>query len=226
MPLTEIFFVSSVFSLEIVIAILLFSSLGARILLKSFFRKTVLFFLVQLQCAALVLLGGYLEDKDKLYTRVRQPIDEYRAGFPESVSIKGDPALVYWLENQRPALPRPDYSDAGAFQKWQKSLRDTLHGVFGISDIGLPIEVAYNIISSTMVDKLVTRIFLTYDSFDGTTIPAYLFLPSTSTSKPAVLVLHGHVGRYFSGVNDTAGLIDSYQHGVALGISTTPDSQP
>lgn len=183
-------------------------------------QRTIMFLSIQLLCTLLILGGGYLEYENKLYSVFRKPMDEYLASSSESPIIEGDPGLVQWIESQRPIIPRPDFSNAQNFLFWQNTLRSKLRDIFKMPDMNSPIEVYYHKMSSTTLDQGIKRVFLTFRSFDGTTIPAYLFMPlSVVIPQPAIIVLPGHVGIYQEGITDTAGLVDSYQHGAALELA-------
>lgn len=179
------------------------------------------FCLLQAIGAFLILIGGYWESEGsmKLYGRLRTWVDESRYASPEHPEIQGDPGLVNLVKKQQPVLPRPDFKDAAAFQTWQQALRRSLHSLFNFSENPPSATIQVQTLSSRTIAPDITRTFLTYQSYDGTTIPAYLFVPSSEGPLPAILVLHGHVSIYEEGITQTAGLSESYQHQAALQLA-------
>jgi dienelactone hydrolase len=76
------------------------------------------------------------------------------------------------------------------------------------------------VMSEKIIESGIKRTFLSYESFDGTQIPAYLLVPSQRGPLPAVVVLHGHIhGKMEEGISQTAGLVDSYHHRVGLELA-------
>ncbi len=220
MPLTETFFITGLFILQVVLIFLFFHWRSFEVVHKKLSRKVLVYFTVQLLCLVLILLGGYLEKEQTLYSDIRRPFDEYKHSPPEIIEIEGDPDLLRWLKSQKPDLPRPNFANVREFRAWQTSLRRNLYTIFDIADIYSSIDVQYRKISSTIVTQNITRDFLTFNAFDGTTIPAYLFTPQSNNSpQPAIIVLSGHVGEYEEGISQTAGLVDSYQHKAALELA-------
>ena len=73
--------------------------------------------------------------------------------------------------------------------------------------------------SQAEIGPSLTRTFVSFETFDGSYIPAYLFEPTHITQAPAVLVIPGHVEERQSGLAQTSGLIASYQHGAALRLA-------
>lgn len=179
------------------------------------------FLCMEALCVTLFLLGGIPQVKDKLVNVIQALERGAGVPTPEAFEISGDPFLVHWVQSQKPNLPRPDFTSPSGLRKWQDSLHRTLvTEIFKIPDVESPVEVHTQKLSSTMVDSHTTRIFLSYQSFDGTSIPAYLFLPPATGRKPAILVLHGHLGDdEGQGITQTAGIVDSYQHGNALELA-------
>jgi dienelactone hydrolase len=171
----------------------------------------------------LVLVGAYAEDRWAFFDILRGSADKllWEGSFspPEDYAVQGDPGLMQWVQEQRTVLPHPDFANAEALRTWQMQLRRTLLALFDLSDIALPVKVRSQKLSSTVVTHDITRIFLSFESFDGTTIPAYLFIPPRSGPQPAILVLHGHVKYGKEGITQTAGMVESYQHGAALALA-------
>jgi dienelactone hydrolase len=186
-------------------------------------RQVATFFCMQAFCLFLVLVGAYAEDRWVFFDVLRGSADkllrEGRFSPPEDYEVQGDPGLIEWVQEQRTMLPRPDFANAEALRTWQMRLRQTLFALFDLSDIALPVTVRSQKFSSTVVAHNITRIFLHFASFDGTTIPAYLFIPPLSGPQPAILVLHGHVKQGKEGITQTAGMVESYQHGAALALA-------
>jgi len=167
----------------------------------------------------LIVVGGYCEARWRFYSALRNWFRKPKGPPPESFDAEGDPGLVRWLERQSPILRRPDLSSKKALESWQKSLRASLLELFNVSDITSPIEVRTRRIQSTVVADQIKRIFMTFESFDGTKIPAYLFLPPCADPLPGIVVLHGHVNEDEQGITQTGGIVDSYQHGCALELA-------
>ena len=167
----------------------------------------------------LIFVGGYGEARWRFYSALRKWFRKPKGPPPESFEVEGDPGLIHWLERQSPFLGRPDHSSKKAFQSWQKSLRASLLELFDVPDIASPIEVRTRRIRSTVVADQINRIFMTFESFDGTKIPVYLFLPPCADPLPGIIVLHGHVNEDEQGITQTGGIVDSYQHGCALELA-------
>ena len=170
-------------------------------------------------CVFLILLGGYIEARSKLYSNFKSTFAEYRYSSPETFNVEGDPGLVKWIRNQRESLPRPDFSDSGALQEWKASLRRNLLDIFSFSKNTSYKNIHYRKISSTVVESNIKRDFISFRSFDDTSIPAYLFTPSLDGPKPAIIVLPGHVRENNEGITQAAGLVDSYQRKVAHALA-------
>lgn len=172
-------------------------------------------------CIVLIVLGDFAGVEKQLAATTSAVFVKSSGSSPEAFVASGDPLLVRLVESQNPSRPRPDYTSPSAFRAWQESLHhELLAEVFNFGDIGSPVDVRVQRISSTVVDSNITRIFLVYESFDGTRIPAYLFLPPRAERMPAILVLHGHLWNdEGEGITQTAGIVDSYQHGNALQLA-------
>jgi dienelactone hydrolase len=205
--------------LEILFILLVFFPQRFKRIQLNFYYRAIFFCGSQILCLTLILFGGHLEKEKGIYSLFLKPIDEYRKSFPESVHIEGDAGLVRWVEGQRPTLARPNFSNSREFLLWQSNARRKLQDLFEIKGGFSKGGVQCRKISMTNISHNIKRIFLTFSSFDGTTIPAYLFLPKTNEPRPAVIVLPGHVGEYQEGISQTAGLEDSYQHGSAMELA-------
>ena len=171
----------------------------------------------QASFAVLFLMGSYAERHWKFYDDVVSLTGENSRR--QNFEVKGDPSLERWLQVQRPTLPRPSFSSSGELRLWQRSLRHTLKEVFHFPDTSLSVNPKVQILSSTKVSQNITRSFLTFESFDGSSIPAFLFRPVCTQPRPAILVLPGHVGEHESGITQTAGLVGSYQSKSALALA-------
>jgi dienelactone hydrolase len=74
--------------------------------------------------------------------------------------------------------------------------------------------------SEKIIEADIKRTFLTYESFDGTRIPAYLLIPPLPGPLPTIIVLHGHLWRGDDeGISQTAGIVDSYHNRVGLELA-------
>jgi dienelactone hydrolase len=99
---------------------------------------------------------------------------------------------------------------------WREAIRRQL-----IADLYAKVFVpeekspTFQVLQELSLNGGVSRAFVTYEAADGTTIPAYLFRPRINQRAPAVLVVPGH-GR---GIVETAGVVNSYQNGVALALA-------
>jgi dienelactone hydrolase len=182
-------------------------------------RQVVVFMSSQLFFVFLFLLGSYGEARWDFYSNLRSLVYKPNSSMLESFEVHGDPGIIQWLQRQRPSLPRPDFASMASIYRWQTSLRSILLDLFGMSDITSPVDVTFVKVSSAVVTQEVLRTFLIFESFDGTTIPAYLFTPQLPGPRPAILFLHGHVGEDDDGITQTAGIIDSYHHGGALALA-------
>lgn len=215
----EIFFVAGFLILQGFFIILCFSSRVLKVIHRTRLRQVSAFLGAQAFCVFLLLFGGYAETRVQFYNILRASVGKRSVLPSENFTVNGDPALTQWVQNQRPDLPRPDFRSAEALRKWQTSLRLTLlTKVFRLPDIASPVNVRVHKRSS-ITDQSITRSFLVFESFDGTSIPAYLFIPPLPAPRPAILVLHGHVGEQEQGISQTAGIVDSYQHKVALELA-------
>jgi dienelactone hydrolase len=92
---------------------------------------------------------------------------------------------------------------------WQVHVSDTLRGLAQLPP-EVPADVAFRLLSSEDVGT-VRRKFVSFESFDGTRIPAFVHEPLAGAAHAAVLVIPGHG----SGIRATAGIVDDYQHAVA-----------
>jgi dienelactone hydrolase len=159
--------------------------------------------------------------RDRAIAMVRTVVAARQPEPAERFLATGDPSLSRLVAEQHPSMRRPMYQSAEEMRVWQSDLRRMLLSeVFAMPDLAMPIGVQFEEAASAEVGGGITRKFLTFSSFDGTRIPAYLFLPSVSKPAPAILVLHGHVWPDSQeGISQTGGLVDSYQHRAALELA-------
>ena len=208
-------------ALQACLSSLVFSSRFRTIIHQKKLLQVGIFVCVQLLCLFLLLSSRFNGVRESVLSALRPMLTLPSVTPPESFQVIGDPGLVRWIEKQGSSLPRPDFADSDTFRTWQKALRSTLvSNVFQLHDRALPEPIRVRKVSSVIVRDNITRIFLTYESFDGTNIPAYLFVPPTPGHKPAIIVLHGHPWHENGeGISETAGLVDSYQHSNALELA-------
>ena len=217
MPLTETILLGGGILIEGVCLACCFSRGTTRFVQKSFARQILTWLLIHGFLGFLLLAGGYFEKEHQMYSQLREPLDEYKASPPETIAIAGDPALMRLLTAQTPALPRPAATDRAVWQHWQATLRQQMQQVFDFTPTSSLVTAQR--LASVSIGADVTRILLTLTAFDGTTIPAYLFLPAGKTAQPAVIVLHGHIGEYEEGISQTGGIVPSYHNSAALALA-------
>jgi len=136
-------------------------------------------------------------------------------GSPVSPFVaQGDTSFTEALSRQRPEWPFPSGQSSGAVEMWRGQVIQALRDQTGlVADVQAPAPV--KILRSEMVGD-VRRSLVTFTSWDGTAIPAYVHEPTGGVSpRAAVLVLAGHGG----GIAATAGLVEDYQHGAALSLA-------
>lgn len=167
----------------------------------------------------LVALGGYVETRFGLWSILAGEKENRPPTEPFVPS--GDPGLVLGARAQPQQLPRPNLADSSAFQLWQMSLRNILRrDLFKWSEITPTQTIARQVMSEKMIEGGIKRTFLTYESFDGTRIPAYLLIPPLPGPLPTIIVLHGHLWRNDDeGISQTAGIVDSYHNRVGLELA-------
>ncbi len=164
------------------------------------------------------LLGAYVELRWDLSRHLLDVNTQHIAALEPHV-LQGDPGLLKWARETPPRNPRPKSADAEGFLAWRNELRTSLLDVFDLSDIAAPVEVSSRILETDELEGNIKRTLLAFKSFDGSELPAFLFVPPGGGPKPAVVVLHGHVPSYDIGISQTGGLEDSYQHGAALELA-------
>jgi dienelactone hydrolase len=218
---SDILLLVGIIILQVCLVGLLFSVRFLATVRSSRISTIGAFLVMNAVSAGLIMLGDVSGVRSKLATVIPAFVVESHSRPPENFEPSGDPLLIQWVEHQKPMDPRPDCANPAVFRSWQENVRqDLLTEVFRFADIASPVDVRSERLSSTEVDAKVKRIFLSYQSHDGTSIPAYLFLPSGTGRKPAILVLHGHLwNEEGQGITQTAGIVDSYQHANALRLA-------
>lgn len=91
--------------------------------------------------------------------------------------------------------------------------------IYGLSEIPTAGDIPIAVDSSTRLHSGVIQESIAITAQDGVQIPAYLFLPSDSSKRPAIIVIPGHVSESESGIEQTGALTDSYQHAAALRLA-------
>jgi dienelactone hydrolase len=85
---------------------------------------------------------------------------------------------------------------------------------FDVAESAFPVDLS--ILNEEELPDGVLRSFVSFRSFDGTSIPAFLLQPAGANgSRPAALVIPGH-GR---GIRGAAGLLEDYQNHAALELA-------
>jgi dienelactone hydrolase len=135
-------------------------------------------------------------------------------GTPASAFVAaGDRAFANALARQHPQWPFPSGQSSAAVETWRHRVIESLRDQAGVVADVAP-SVPLKVVTSEMVGS-VRRSLVTFTSWDGTTIPAYVHDPDGRATKAAVLVVAGHG----SGITATAGLVDDYQHRAALELA-------
>jgi hypothetical protein len=168
----------------------------------------------QLAVIVAFLCGGRAEQKQAWFSRALR-VFESRRSYYEPLQVVGDPTLarVFML---RPARHLVTLTSPEQMLSWREAIRRQL-----IADLYAKVFVpeekspTFQVLQELSLNGGVSRAFVTYEAADGTTIPAYLFRPRINQRAPAVLVVPGH-GR---GIVETAGVVNSYQNGVALALA-------
>ena len=168
----------------------------------------------------IALAGGYFEARWNFFSALRSRLRSGERLSPENFRPSGDPGLVAFVERQRPEISRPDIKRPETIGVWQQSLRGRLRELFEWQDIRSAVDVRAQCLRSENVAAGLRRSFVSYESFDGTTIPGYLFVPEGSGPWPAIIFLHGHTEADELGIAQAAGIVDSYQSGAALSLAT------
>jgi len=173
--------------------------------------------LLATQLLALIgfLSGGRAQQQQGWLTWLTGAIEARRAYY-EPVSLSGDPTLLHRMSALRPDREFAPLTSPEAMREWRRRIRlqltETLfRSPFAQSGKAPEIHTLRTVQLGTLSRSLVT-----FEANDGTAIPGYLFQPDDADRpRPVALVIPGH-GR---GIVETAGIVKSYQHGVALALA-------
>ena len=179
----------------------------------------LLFSLVHLMGLGLAFVGKELGQRDSL---VRNPMKFFIQGrSAESPTFKmvGDPGLLGYATHGTAKNVRPQFDSAKEFSNWQRSKRRLLQDIFEFQELSNQSKFVVKHQDSKSVVGSITRVFITMESFDGTSIPGYILLPQKKLPVPGILVLSGHVTEGEEGILQTAGHVPSYQHRVGLELA-------
>lgn len=177
--------------------------------------------IVELAVGLHAIAGVYAQDRWDVIGRITRWTEE-QPPLPTFPPLPGgDPALLGLATESADPIARPDFGSADGFERWQHALRDRVRGtLLKNATIAPGQKSTYHEVAVETVGDGIRRHALTIRSFDGTTLPAYLFVPPSHGRTPAVLVLTGHVRKDSqSGLAQTAGLTPSYQHAAALELA-------
>lgn len=108
--------------------------------------------------------------------------------------------------------------DAAAFAQWQARLRAKLVETFDFDALNVP-SVSYTVHHIERLRGGLVREIVTFESFDGTRIPAVRQRLERTESGPAVLLLPGHTKPEESGLTQLVHEYDSYQHAAATQLA-------
>jgi dienelactone hydrolase len=174
--------------------------------------RLAVFGAAQFLAVLMLLVGGDLELAYRWFGNFTWRLTAHAV---DEFEPTGDPSLVARIGGQDPILPRPDLDHPALLRGWGNELRAHLReDVFGMADLaGAP--PPFEVLKSEELEGGIRRRFVSYRASDGTSIPGYLFEPAERRPLPAVLVISGHG----EGIIQTAGLVDSYQHGAAYELS-------
>lgn len=168
----------------------------------------------------LLLLGTYAEDQWSSFSKLKKFVFQEKSLERGVSPISGDPGLLTLVANPTSVIAGPDFSNAVSFLEWQTSYRRTIkQSLFRLADDVVSPRIKHRIVSSVDLNSNLSRTLLVFESFDKTEIPAYLFRPKGSSPSPTIVVIPGHVRTEESGIDQTGGLVDSYQHKVALRLA-------
>ena len=199
------------------VALLLFASRLRKTVLRSPLLGAALVLLtIESLCAISLALGAYSESRWDVTAQLREMLNGSTITPRQAITHSINPGLLATLDAQSPAIPSPNLAERDAFQTWQSALRDLLiNDIFLMPGISEPEPVKFTVENAIILADGLIRQEVTFSAFDGVEIPAYLFLPREAEPRPAIVVIPGHVRESESGIEQTAGLVDSYQHGAA-----------
>jgi dienelactone hydrolase len=178
------------------------------------------FIILVIVCALSFFFGGFIGKNGRWLRGALSPFLETPSPpLPDFSLVRGDPQLIDFVQRQQLDIPRPDYSSKDSLTLWQESLRSKLHRHFSFPDLTRISIVPFREDSITSGNTGIIRKKIFFESFDETPIPGFLFVPPQAHRAPAILVLPGHVLEGESGIAQTSGLVESYQHSVALKLA-------
>lgn len=102
--------------------------------------------------------------------------------------------------------------DEETFRQWQRQAREKLQEILRV-DVTIHAESVRSQGKVQVGD--ITRETLVLHKHDGSQIPGFLLLPDASEPRPVVIVIPSHS----YGIIDTAGIIEDFQHSVALRLA-------
>lgn len=208
------------FIIEGVVLIICFSEQTRKIITAGPSRKILTFVGIQGIFGVLLLVGAYFETRWQPISGLREFFETDEIELRDYVRLQSDPGLLRILEQGESIFPRPDFSDRHSFEQWQTSLRNyLLTSIFKMPDIRKTELVVYERLNQVEIGPNLTRTSVSFEAYDGSYIPAFLFEPTDIKQAPAILVIPGHVKERQSGLAQTSGLIPSYQHGAALRLA-------
>ena len=85
------------------------------------------------------------------------------------------------------------------------AVRENIKSIIGIKSSDLPSKVEYKVIETTKEDGY-ERQLIEYNSYDGT-VAAFLLIPKTTGTNPAMLINHQHNGERHLGKSEVCGLV-------------------
>ncbi|HEX2093970.1 MAG TPA: acetylxylan esterase [Longimicrobiaceae bacterium] len=133
----------------------------------------------------------------------------------EPVPIAGDPTLARLVEwRRRPADAPPPGIGVDSLIRWQVAARQALTSALGHDADASRAPGPVRVVADKVLPDGLRRQLITFQGFDGTPIPAYLFLPPVQDRvqpRPGLLVIAGHG----EGIVQTAGLVRSLYHDMA-----------
>lgn len=203
--------------LQLLLLALLFYRRKGRTRKDLYYSFTVLI-VVQLSLVVTFFIGGVTQRTGYWVQELFNSVKSELHSFPDAPLDIGDPALVDKLAEQKPLISGPSYSSRESFVAWQERSRDQLRQIFSWDESGADVSPKFYISSETVVSGNIRRTHLWFESYDGTLIPAYLFRPESSLQS-GIVVLSGHGEAFISGLEGTAGLMESTENANALELA-------
>jgi dienelactone hydrolase len=159
--------------------------------------------------------GGRAEQRKAWFTRLAHFYGSRRPYY-EPLRVGGDPTLAQRRHALKPSRPFAPLTSPQQMSAWRDTTRrEIIAGLYQDAFAAEDEVPRFRVLREANLDGRISRAFVTYETADGTTIPAYLFRPKSDTPLPAVLIVPGS-GR---GIVETAGLVRSYQNGAALALA-------